>query len=125
VNIQTLEMGAHSQDWLNSNFEAIYQGGSDIIPDLAEHLYNTYYYPAWSAHTPNQNLYNAKLDAMRGETGSARKTELASGLLGEVLQWAGEIPLVIRQGNIVYRSGLKGTYVDPNGMFYCFKDFSW
>ncbi|MDR2759851.1 MAG: ABC transporter substrate-binding protein [Spirochaetaceae bacterium] len=127
VDIQILEIGAHSQDWLNADFEVIYQGGSEIIPDLAETLYNTYHWPdsSWSAHAPDRDLFNAELDALHNESDTAKKTELASRLLGEVLQWAGEIPLVIRQANIVYRNGLTGTYVDPNGMFYCFKDFSW
>jgi peptide/nickel transport system substrate-binding protein len=127
VKIETLEMGAHSQDWLNADFEAIYQGGSEIIPDLSELLYNNYYWPdnTWSAATPDEDVFNAKLDLIHSETDTAKRTQLASEVLGETLQLAGSIPLVVSQSNIVYAQGLQGTYIDPNGMFYVFRDFSW
>ena len=127
VKIETLEMGAHSQDWLNANFEAIYQSGSEITPDLSETLYNTYYWPdnTWSASAPDSDVYNARLEAIRYEVDTDKKTEETCSLLKDIVASANEIPLVTQTTNIVYRKGLENTYVDPNGMFYCFKDFSW
>lgn len=127
VKIETLEMGAHSQDWLNGNFEAIYQSGSEITPDLSEGLYNSYYWPdnTWSASSPDSDIYNERLDAIRYEVDSDKKTEETCSLLKDIMASANEIPLVTLTSNIVYRQGLQDTYIDPNGMFYCFKDFSW
>lgn len=126
VNIESMDIGAQSEDWLNGNFEIIYQAGSEIVPDLSEMLYSAYYTGnVWSASVWEDGRYDEQLDAIMAELDTDKRTELCSGLLKEIVATANEIPLVVKSSNIVYRTGLQNTYVDPNGMFYCFKDFSW
>ena len=126
VNIESLDIGAQSEDWLNGNFEIIYQAGSEITPDLSETLNGSYYSEnVWSASAWSDGRYDVQLETIMAEADTEKRTELCSGLLKEILATANEIPLIVKSGNIVYRTGLQNTYVDPNGMFYCFKDFSW
>lgn len=126
VNIESMDIGAQSEDWLNGNFEIIYQAGSEITPDLSEMLYSAYYSTnVWSASAWDDGRYDDRLDEIMSELDTEKRTELCSDLLREITATANEIPLVVTSSNIVYRTGLKNTYVDPNGMFYCFKDFSW
>lgn len=126
ANIESMDIGAQSEDWLNGNFEIIYQAGSEIVPDLSELLNSSYYSGnVWSASAWDDGRYDEQLDEIMAETDTQKRTELSSALLGEITATANEIPLVVKSGNIVYRTGLQNTYVDPNGMFYCFKDFSW
>ena len=100
--------------------------GSEIVPDLSEMLNSAYHSGnVWSASAWDDGRYDEQLDEIMAETDTQKRTELSSALLGEITATANEIPLVIKSGNIVYRTGLQNTYVDPNGMFYCFKDFSW
>lgn len=126
VEIESMDIGAQSDDWLNGNFEIIYQAGSEITPDLSESMYGSYHSTGvWSASAWTDGRYDERLDAIMAELDTEKRTELCTGLLKEIMATANEIPLIIKAGNIVYRTGLQNTYVDPNGMFYCFKDFSW
>lgn len=126
VNIESMDIGAQSEDWLNGNFEIIYQGGSTINPDLSESLYGDYYSEnVWSASAWDDGRYDDRLKEIMAELDTEKRTELCSALLKEILETANEIPLVTKASTIVYRTGLQNTYIDPNGMFYCFKDFSW
>ena len=126
VNIESMDIGAQSEDWLNGNFEIIYQAGSEITPDLSETLFNSYYSTSvWSASAWDDGRYDERLDEIMAELDTEKRTELSTGLLKDITATANEIPLIIKAGNIVYRTGLQNTYVDPNGMFSCFKDFSW
>ena len=126
ANIESMDIGSQSEDWLNGNFEIIYQAGSEITPDLSESLYSAYYSTnVWSASAWSDGRYDEQLDAIMAEADTQKRTELCCSMLQEIVATANEIPLVVKSGNIVYRTGLQNTYVDPNGMFYCFKDFSW
>lgn len=126
VEVESMPIGTQSEDWLNGNFEIIYQAGSEIVPDLSEMLINSYYTGnVWSASAWDDGRYDEQLDAIASELDAQKKTELCTDLLKEIVATANEIPLVVKSSNIVYRTGLQNTYVDPNGMFYCFKDFSW
>lgn len=126
ANIESMDIGAQSEDWLNGNFEIIYQAGSEITPDLSEMLNSSYYSGnVWSASAWTDGRYDEQLDAIMAETDTQKRTEMCSSMLQEIVASANEIPLVVKSGNIVYRTGLQNTYVDPNGMFYCFKDFGW
>lgn len=127
IKIESLEMSAHSMDYLNGDFEIIYAGGSTIWPDQAYNLYNSYYWPdsTWSFSSPDDDRFNAQLEAMRQEIDPEKKTAMVDEMMSQLHELCNEIPLITKDANIVYRNGLKNTYVDPNGMFYCFKDFSW
>ena len=126
VKIEVLEIGAHSQDWLNANYEVIYSAGSSITPDLSESLYGEYYSDnVWSPSAQDDGRFDERLDEMRYTVDNTQKTELACSILADILAEAGEIPLIVQTTNIVYQKGLQVTQIDPNGMFYQFKDFSW
>lgn len=127
LKIEMLELNAHSQDYLNANFEIIFAGGSSITPDLGEVLFSSYYWPdnTWSPSAPDDDRFNEKLLAIRYETDHDKRTGLIDEVMQELYELSNEVPLITKVSNVVFAKGLKGIYVDPNGMFYCFKDFNW
>ena len=124
--VESEDIGSQSEDWLNGNFEIIYSGGSEINPDLSESLYGDYFSEnVWSVSSWDDGRYDEQLNEIMNELDETRRTELTMALLKEIRSTSNEIPLVVKASNIVYRNGLENTYIEPNGMFYCFKDFSW
>lgn len=127
LKIESLEMNAHSQDYLNGNFEIIFAGGSSIIPDQASNLHSSYYWPdnTWSPSSPDDDRFNSMLDDIAAETDAKQRTAKVDKMMQQLYELCNEVPLITKMSNIVYRKGLQGVYVDPAEMFYCFRDFSW
>ena len=127
LKIESLEMSAHSADYLAGNYELWYTANSSVHPDVSEAMYVSYHTPENSDKffAPADNFINDLLDAAKDEPDAAKKTALYDEILMHIKDNAGQLDLVNAESNLVYRKGLKNVYLDPNGMIYCYQYFSW
>ena len=127
LKIESLESSAHSDDYLNGNYELWYTASSQVLPDVSEMMYVNYHAPENldKYFAPEEDFINEKLETARLESDADKKTELYDDILMDIKDNAGQLDLVNAPSNLVYRKGLQNVYLDPNGMIYCYQYFNW
>ena len=127
LKVESLESSAHSDDYLNGNYELWYTANSQVLPDVSEMMYVNYHTPenVDKYFAPETDFINEKLEAARLESDADKKTGLYDDILMDVKDNAGQLDLVNAPSNLVYRKGLQNVYLDPNGMIYCYQYFNW
>lgn len=127
LKIESLESSAHSDDYLNGNYELWYTASSQVLPDVSEMMYVNYHAPENldKYFAPEEDFINEKLETARLESDADKKTELYDDILMDIKVNAGQLDLVNAPSNLVYRKGLQNVYLDPNGMIYCYQYFNW
>lgn len=127
LKIESLEASAHSDDYLNGNYELWYAANSSVLPDLVETMYTSYHTPENTDkfYAPSEDLMNKELEAARFEADSDKKTAVCDEIIMKAKDNAGQLLLVNAPSNLVYRKGLQNVYLDPNGMIYSYQYFNW
>lgn len=127
LKIESLEASAHSDDYLNGNYELWYAANSAVLPDVSEETYKNYHVPENTDKffAPADDFINDKLEAAKNEPDADKKTALYDDILMDVKDNAGQLDLVNAPSNLVYKKGLQNVYLDPNGMIYCYQYFNW